>query len=172
MWGDSPTVGLICIPLMTARRYNQSILKEISPGCSLEGLMLKLKLQYFGNLCKELTHWKRPWCWEGLGAGGEGDDRGWDGWMTSPTQWAWVWVNPGSWWWTGRPGVLRFMASQRVRHDWAAELNWTERSVMFSIFYVFVGHQYVSLEKCLLKCPHFKIRIQIPLSTNIEICRG
>ena len=62
--------------------------------------------------CKELTHWKRPWCWEGLGAGGEGDDRGWDGWMASPTQWAWVWVNSGSWWWTGRPGVLQFMGLQ------------------------------------------------------------
>ena len=75
---------------------------------------------------KELTHWKRPWCWEGLGAGGEGDDRGWDGWVASPTQWAWVWVNSGSWWWTGRPGVLRFMGSQRVGHDWVTELNWTE----------------------------------------------
>ena len=74
--------------------------------------------------CKELTHWKRPWCWEGLGAGGEGDDKGWDGWMASPTRWTWVWVNSGNWWWTGRPGVLRFMGSQRVRHDWATELNW------------------------------------------------
>ena len=74
--------------------------------------------------CKELTHWKRPWCWEGLGAGGEGDDRGWDGWMASPTRWAWVWVNSGSLRWTGRPGTLRFMGSQRVRHDWATELNW------------------------------------------------
>ena len=72
----------------------------------------------------ELTHWKRLWCWEGLGAGGEGDDRGWDGWMASLTGWTWVWVNPGSWWWTGRPGVLRFMGSQRVGHDWATELNW------------------------------------------------
>ena len=72
---------------------------------------------------KELTHWKRPWCWERLGAGGEGDDRGWDGWMASPTQWTWVWVNSRSWWWTGRPGMLRFMVSQRVRHDWATELN-------------------------------------------------
>ena len=75
---------------------------------------------------KELTHWKRPWCWEGLGAGGEGDDRGWDGWMASLTRWAWVWVNSGNWWWTGRPGVLRFMGSQRVGHDWATELNWTD----------------------------------------------
>ena len=72
------------------------------------------------------THWKRLWCWEGLGAGGEGDDRGWDVWMASLTWWIWVWVNTGSWWWTGRPGVLRFMGSQRVGHDWATELNWTE----------------------------------------------
>ena len=69
---------------------------------------------------------KKPWCWEGLGAGGEGDGRGWDGWMASPTRWTWVWVNSGSWWWTVRPGVLRFMGSQRVGHDWATALNWTE----------------------------------------------
>ena len=67
---------------------------------------------------------KRPWCWERLKAGGEGDDRGWDGWMASLTQWTWVWVNSGSWWWTGRPGVLRFMGLQRVRHDWVTALNW------------------------------------------------
>ena len=77
-------------------------------------------------ICEELTHWKRLWCWEGLGAGGEGDDRGCDGWMASLTRWRWVWVNSGSWWWTGRPGVLRFMGSQRVGHDWVTELNWTE----------------------------------------------
>ena len=76
--------------------------------------------------CEELTHWKGPWCWERLKAGGEGDNRGWDGWMASPTQWTWVWVDSGSWWWTGRPGVLRFMGSQRVRHYWVTELNWTE----------------------------------------------
>ena len=73
---------------------------------------------------EELTHWKRLWCWEGLGAGEEGDDRGWDGWMASLTRGTWVSVNSGSWWWTGRPGVLRFMGSQRVGHDWATELNW------------------------------------------------
>ena len=76
--------------------------------------------------CKELAHWKRPWCWEGLGAGGEGVDRGWDGWMASPTRWAWVWVNSGSWWWTGRPGVPRFTGSQRVGYNWATELNWAK----------------------------------------------
>ena len=74
--------------------------------------------------CKELTHWKRLWCWEGLGARGEGNDRGWDGWMASLTRWTWVLVNSGSWWWTGRPGVLWFMGSQRVGHDWATELTW------------------------------------------------
>ena len=75
--------------------------------------------------CEEFTHCKRPWCWEELGSG-EGDDRGWDGWMASLTQWTWVWVNSRSWWWTGRPGMLRFMGSEKVRHNWATELNWTE----------------------------------------------
>ena len=78
--------------------------------------------------CEELTHWKRPWCWERLKAGGEGDDRGWGGWMASPTRWTWVWAGSGNWWWTGRPGVLRFMGSQKVGHDWATEVNWTELS--------------------------------------------
>ena len=110
----------------TARRANQSILKEISPGCSLEGMMLKLKLQYFGHLMRRIDSLERLWRWEGLGAGEEGDDRGWDGWMASPTWCTWVWVNSWSWWWTGRPGVLQFMGSQRVGYDWATELNWTE----------------------------------------------
>ena len=68
--------------------------------------------------------WKDPDAGKDLRAGGEGDDRGWDGWMASPIQWTWVWVNSGSWWWTGRPGMLRFMGLQRDRHDWATELNW------------------------------------------------
>ena len=108
----------------TARRSNQSILKEISPGYSLEGMMLKLKLQSLATSYKKLTHWKRLWCWEGLGAGGKGDDRGWDSWMASPTWWTWVWVNSGRWWWTGRAGVLLFMGLQRVWHNWTTELNW------------------------------------------------
>ena len=87
---------LLTVP-WTERRSNQSILKEINPECSLEGLMLKLKLQYLATWCEELTHWKRPWYWERLRAGGEGDDRWWDVWMTL-----------------------------RVKHDWATELNWTE----------------------------------------------
>ena len=108
----------------TARRFKQSILKEISPGCSLEGL--NWKSNTLATSCEELTHWKRPWCWEGLGAGGEGDDREWDGWMSSPTRCSWVWVNSGSWWWTGRPGVRRFHGfakSQTRLSDWT-ELNW------------------------------------------------
>ena len=68
--------------------------------------------------CEELTHWKRPWCWERLRAGGEGDDRGWDGWMASPTWWTWVWASSRSWWWIGRPGLLQSMGSQRVGQDW------------------------------------------------------
>ena len=101
----------------TARRWNQSVLKEINPEHSLEGLMLKLKLQYFGQL-------KRPWCWERLKVGGEGDYRGWDGWAVSLTQWTWVWASSGSWWWTGKPGMLQSMGSQRVGHDWATKPNW------------------------------------------------
>ena len=108
----------------TARKSNQSILKEISPGISLEGMMLSWNSSTLATSCEELTHWKRLWCWEGLGAGREGANRGWDGWIASLTRWMWVWVNSGSWWWTGRPGMLLFMGSQRVRQDWASDLNW------------------------------------------------
>ena len=83
---------LLRVPWIS-RKLNQSILEEISPEYSLEGLMLKLKLQYFGTWCKEPTHWERPWCWERLRAKGERGGRGWDGWTTSSTQWTWVWAN-------------------------------------------------------------------------------
>ena len=106
----------------TARRSDQPIVKGINLEYSLEGLRMRLKFQYFATWCKELTHWKRPWCWERLRAGGEGDNRGWDGWIASPTQWTWVWVDSGSWWWTGRLGMLQSMGLQRVRHDWVTEL--------------------------------------------------
>ena len=107
-----------------ARRSNQSILKEISPGFSLEALSWSWNSNTLATWGEELTHLKRPWCWERLRAGREGDNRGWDVWMGSPTQWAWVWVNSEGWWWTGRPGVLQFMGLERVGHDWATELNW------------------------------------------------
>ena len=106
----------------TARRSNQFILKEISPEYSLKGLMLKLKLQYFGLLMRRTDSLEKT-LMLGLKVRGEGDYTGWNSWMASPTQWTWVWVNSRSWWWTGRPGMLQFMGSQRVRHDWATELN-------------------------------------------------
>ena len=104
----------------TTRISNQSILKEISPEYSLEGLMLKLKLQYLATWSKELTHWKRPWCWERLMAGVEGDKRGWNCWMTSLTWWTWVWVSSGSWWWTGKPhaAVHVFTKSRTLLNNW------------------------------------------------------
>ena len=96
--------------------------------------------------CEELTHWKRLWCWEGLGAGGEGDDRGWKGWMASLTRWTWVWVNSRNWWWTGRPGVLWFMGLQRVRHDWATELNRTDAFLnILNIIWPFLKNERASI---------------------------
>ena len=87
--------------------------------------MLKLKLQYFGHLMQRVDSLEKTLMLEGIGGRRRRGSRGWDGWIASPTQWTWVWMNSGSWWWTGRPGVLRFMGSQRVGHDWAlAELNW------------------------------------------------
>ena len=108
----------------TARRFNQSILKEISPGCSLVGLMLKLKLQFLASWCEELTHLKRPWCWESLRAGGEGDDRGWDGWMASLTQRTWDWANSG---YSEGQGCLACCGSWSSKElDIIEWLNWTE----------------------------------------------
>ena len=103
--------------------------QSIGVSASTSGIRHSFSKSLWSSLAaswEELTHWKRLWCWEGLGAGGEGDDRGWDGWKTSLTRWTWVWVNSRSWWWTGRPGVLQFMGLQRVEHDWATEMNWTE----------------------------------------------
>ena len=126
----------------TARRSDHSIRKEINPEYSLEGLMLKLKLHTLATWCKELTHWKRPWCWERLKAEGKGDDRGY-GWMASPTRWTWVWVSYRNWW-TGKPGVLQSMGLQRVGHDWVIDLNW--RPSHNSFFYL-VHHVEPSREK-------------------------
>ena len=108
----------------TARRSNQSILKEISPRCSLEGLMLKLKLQYFGHLMRRADSLEKTLMLEKIEGRSRGDERGWDGWMASPTPWTWVWVDSRGWWWTGRPAVLQFMRSKRIGHNWATELKW------------------------------------------------
>ena len=104
-------------------RSNQSILKEISPEYAWKDWCWSWNSNTLATWCEELTHRKRSWCWEILKTGGEGNDRGWDGWMTSPTQWTWVWASSESWWWTGKPGVLQSMGSQRVRHDWTTELT-------------------------------------------------
>ena len=108
----------------TARRSNQSILKKSVLNVHWKDWCWSWNSNTLATWCKQLTH-LRPWCWERLQVGGEGDDRGWDGWMASLTWWTWVWVNSGSWWWTVRPGLLQFMESQRIRYDWATELNWT-----------------------------------------------
>ena len=100
---------------------------------------------------KELTHWKRPWCWESLKAGREGDNRRWDGWMASLTWWTRVWASSRSWWWTGKPGVLQSMGSQRLGHDWATELNWTiyekQRKTNTNVYLITAFK--ISLESCL-----------------------
>ena len=108
---------------LTVRKPNQSTLKEINSEYSLEDW--RWNSNTLATWCKELTHWKRPWCWERLKAGGEGDDREQDGWMASPTRWTWVWASSRSWWWTEKPGVLQSMGLQRVRHNWVTEQQQT-----------------------------------------------
>ena len=110
----------------TARRSNQSILKEISPEYSLEGLMLKLKLQYFGHLMQRTDSLEKTLMQEKLKAGGKCNKRGWDGWLASPTQWTWVWVSSGSWWWTGKP----CSPWGHKESDRTELLNWTELIMM------------------------------------------
>ena len=112
---------LDCKEIQPAHPKRRSVL-----GVHWKGWCWSWNSNTLATWCKELTHWKRPWCWERLRAGGEGDDRRWDDWMASPTQWTWVWMDSRSWWWTGRPGMLRLMGLQRVGHDWVTELNWTE----------------------------------------------
>ena len=130
--------------------------------------------------CTELTHWKRLWFWKGLGAGRKGDDRGWDGWLASPTRWMWVWMTSGSWWWAGRPGVKQFMGLQRVRHDWATELNWTELISLKPCYHIAGGCSFrlccesnitpfflllCSDSHCILSdsCYYLRVNMKIPL---------
>ena len=103
----------------TARRTNQSILRK--SVLNIHGKDWCWSSNTLATRYEEPPHWKRSWCWERMRAGGEGDDKGWDGWMPSPTRWTWVWTSSGRWWRTGKPGVLQSMGSQRVRHKWATE---------------------------------------------------
>ena len=110
----------------TARRSNQSVLKESVLNIHWKDWCWNWNSNTLATWCEELTHWKRPWCWEILEARGKGDDSVWDGWMASPTQWTWIWVGSWNWWWRGKPGMLQSMGSQRVWHDWATELKLTK----------------------------------------------
>ena len=133
----------------TASRSNQSILKEIGPGCSFEGLILKLKLQSFGHLMRRADSFEKTLMLGKIEGRRRRDNRGWDGWMELPTQWTWVRVNSGSWWWTGRPGVLWFMGSQRVWHDLATELNRIgnfSKGGFFKIYYSRCVHDILILQ--------------------------
>ena len=123
--------GLLRVP-WTARRSNQSILKEIRMIIHWKDWCWSWNSNTLAIWCEELTHLKRPWSWERLRAGGEGDNRGWDGWMASLSRWMWVWVDSRSWWWTGKPGVLQSMQQQRVGHDWTTDLNWYDYVVKYS----------------------------------------
>ena len=114
----------------TARKSNQSTERKSVLYIHWKEWCWSWNSNTLATWCEELTPWKRLWCWERWKAEGEGDDRGRDGWMATLTRWTWVWVDSGSWWWTGRPGVLRFMGSQRVGHDWATELNSTETETL------------------------------------------
>ena len=142
----------------TARRSNQSILKEICPEYSLEGLMLKLILQYFGHLMGRTDSLEKTRMQGRLKAGGEGDNRGWDGWMASPTQWTWVWVNPRSLWWKMRPGVLQSMGSQRVGHDWTKLIVCKKKwcySYIFRLTHLIL--MYINLEILLFSCTFYAV---------------
>ena len=147
----------------TARRSNQSILKEISPGCSLEGMMLKLRLQYFGHLMRRVDSLEKTLMLGGIGGRRRKGRQRWDGRMASLTRWTWVSVNSGSWWWTGRPGVLRFMASQIVGHNWTTELNWVTNT---SIFWVMFGFSFVFYVCCLLQI----VGLPLPWDFGIVLC--
>ena len=147
----------------TARRYNQSILKEISLGCSLEGLMLKLKLQYFGHLMPRADSFEKTLMLGKIEGRRRRDDRGWDVWMASPTQWTWVWVDSNSWW-TGRPVVLWFMGLQRVGYDWATGLIsclWCIKFIQYLWPFSYAGEEFTCLKSPLLYFTSSNLSMQL-----------
>ena len=149
------------IYIQTSSSYRRSVL-----GVHSKDWCWSWNFNTLATWWEELTHWKRPWCWQRLRAGREGDDRGWDGWMTSVTRWTWVWVNSRCWWWTGRPGVLRFMGSQRVRHDCGTELIWTDISLLLYI-YIYYYYYYFNMPQFLLQSGHFCEGGEFDLKNNV-----
>ena len=146
----------------TARSSDQSILKETILNIHWKGWCWSWNSNTLATWCEELTHWKRPWCWERVKVGGEGDDRGWDGWMASPTQWTWVWVDSLSWWWTRRPGVLWFMGLQKVGHDWVTELNWR-----LCTSFIYKLNKYAHTHKYF---PYFLLQFLLHSGSNYLLC--
>ena len=152
MWGSNHKESWAprnwCFPIVVLEKTLESPLdsKEIKPvnpkGNPPWIFIGSLSSNTLATWCKELTHWKRPSCWERLKVGEEGDNRGWDGWMASPTQWTWVWASSGTWWRSGKPGVLQFMGSQRVGHDWATKLNWYIYAHTY--LYTYIIHKYTA----------------------------
>ena len=125
----------------TGRRSNQFILKEISPEYHWNDWCWSWNSNTLATWCEEMTHWKGLWCSARLKAGGEGEDRGWDGWIVSLTQWTGVWVSSGSWWWIGKPGVLQSLRLQRVRNDWVIALNWMFESNLSRLSKQYLHHE-------------------------------
>ena len=138
-----PKVFQLLYLISCTYQLNQSILKEINPTLHWKNWCWSWSSNTLATWCKKPAHWERPWCWERLRAGGEGDNRGWDGWMASPTQWAWVWASSRSWWWTGRPGMLQSMGSQ----SWTQLSDWTVRMEILPSFFTIISlhlEQYLS----------------------------
>ena len=156
----------------TARRSNLFILRRPVLGVHWKDWCWSWNSNTLTTSCKELTHWKRPWCWDGLRAGGGGDDRGWDGWMVSPTRWAWVWVNSRSWWWTEMPGILLFMGSQ----SWTwlsdcAELNWGFTIQMVSLSELSINPKFAKRHKSFpihSNIPSYHISSLVKTSTHTQ----
>ena len=125
------------------KEYTLTIVLLNKAGNCTEPSIFLLVLQN-STWCEQVAHWKRPWWWERLKPEGEEGDRGWDGWMASLTWWTWVWASSGSWWWTGKPGMLQSMGSQRVGHDWS---DWTSlsQSLLGTKFIMLVPHQSINL---------------------------
>ena len=152
----------------TARRSNHPSWRRSVLGVHWKDWCWSWNSSILATWWEELTLLKRLWCWERMRAGGEGGNRGWNGWVASPTQWTWVWVNSGSWWWTGRPGVLQFMGLHRVGHNWVTELNWTE--LCCGDFLWVVGYWAICLASQQMPVAPFPFSPYLLLQVNNQKC--